>query len=84
MPVKSITKNEAFMFCMDYIAEVSINIVDERKSENIPVLIGHYAIVFDIPILFHTSTATFRQASRELNVYFGDGLTLAKHLLNEQ
>ena len=58
MPVKSITKNEAFMFCMDYIAEVSINIVDERKSENIPVLIGHYAIVFDIPILFRTSTAT--------------------------
>ena len=47
-------------------------------------LVGHYAIVFDIPILLRASTATFRQALRELNVYFGDSLTLAKHLLKEQ
>ena len=84
MPAKSITKNEAFMFFMDYIAEVSINIVDERKSDNILVLIGHYDIVFDIRILFRTSTATFRQALRELNVHFRDSLTSAKHLLKEQ
>ena len=84
MPVKSITKNEAFMFFMDYVTEVSINIIGERKPKNLPVLIGHYAIVFDISILLRTSMATFCQELRELNVHFEDSLTLAKHLLKEQ
>ena len=87
-PVKSITSDEALLSFIDYIARVSGMNEDKldkvNNAKNIPVLIAHNAIVFDIPILLRTSTPAFRQALEQLNVHFGDSLVLAKQILKER
>ena len=73
------------MSFIDYIARVSDRNGDnENNGKNIPVLIGHNAAVFDIPILLRTSSPAFLQALKKLNVHFADSLILAKQILKEQ
>jgi DNA polymerase III epsilon subunit-like protein len=53
-------------------------------KECIPVLGGHNAMTFDIPILLRTSFPPFMTKLKRLNVHFGDSLILAKKILKEK
>ena len=50
-PVKSITKEQAFLAFIDYITRIT-GVNKDDNAKNIPVFIGHNSIVFDIPCIY--------------------------------
>ena len=82
-PVKSITKEQAFLSFINYITRIT-GVNKDNNAKNIPVLIWHNSIVFDIPILLRTSNPAFLESLKQLNVHFGDSLFLAKQILKER
>ena len=80
--MQSISLKEAQVSFINYINKVSTN--DKEMKECIPVLVGHNAMTFDIPILLRTSFPPFMTKLKRLNVHFGDSLILAKKILKEK
>ena len=81
-PVESTSLKEAQVLFTNYINKVTTN--GKEMKECIPVLVGHNAITFDIPILLRTSCQPFVTELKRLNVHFGDSLILAKQILKEK
>ena len=50
----------------------------------VPVLIGHNAAVFDVPILLRNAGKSYDEELHNLNVHFGDSLPLIKSLLQRK
>ena len=50
----------------------------------IPVIIGHNAAVFDVPILLRNAGRSYDEELQSLNVHFGDSLPLIKSLLQRK
>ena len=79
-PVKSTSKDDAFLTFIDFIE----NVKSTANTTIIPVLIGHNASVFDVPIFLWSLTQGNIHALKELNVHFGDSLLLVKQILKAQ
>ena len=80
-PVQSSSLKEAQVSFINYINKV-LSTNDKEMKECIPVLVGHNAMTFDIPILLRTSFPPFMTELKRLNV--GDSLILAKQILKEK
>jgi hypothetical protein len=81
--VQSSSLKEAQVSFINYRIKV-LSTNDREMKECIPVLVGHNAMTFDIPILHRTSFPPFMTELKRMNVNFGDSLILAKQILKEK
>ena len=58
--------------------------INSSSTKSIPVLIGHNAAVFDVPILLRNAGKSYDEQLDQMNVHFGDSLPLIKSLLQRQ
>ena len=58
--------------------------IKSSGTKSIPVLIGHNAAVFDVPILLRNAGKSYDEQLDQMNVHFGDSLPLIKSLLQRQ
>ncbi|CAB3978115.1 exonuclease R569 [Paramuricea clavata] len=58
--------------------------INSCGTQSIPVLIGHNAAVFDVPVLLRNSGKLYDEQLDQINVNFGDSLLLIKSLIQSQ
>jgi hypothetical protein len=58
--------------------------INSCGTQSIPVLIGHNAAVFDVPVLLRNSGKIYDEQLDQINVNFGDSLPLIKSLIQSQ
>ena len=77
--MKSISKDDALLMFIHFIKKIK-----STANSAIPVLIGHNASMFDVPILLRSLSPEHINKLKELDFHFGDSLLLAKQILKEQ
>lgn len=82
VPVAAMSLENALSSFIKFIQQAcSIN---SCGTQSIPVLIGHNAAVFDVPVLLRNSGKLYDEQLDQINVNFGDSLPLIKSLIQSQ